>query len=180
MGRKFSPLTYDENALDEQAVKSLLGQRLLRIDYDSAQPVLIIDPKHWRECAAILRDAPELAYDYFSDVTAADLSRLDDFEPEQRFQVICILYSTKHRRRIRMKAYLGEENPVIQSLQPVFKGADWTEREVYEMFGITFEGHPNLIRLLTPEYMKDFPLRKEYPMQGKGERDNFPRYEEIK
>lgn len=180
MARKFDALSYDENAIDETLVKERLGDRLAILSFDSKQPVLTIKAEDWRDAVQIMRDDEGLKYDYFTDITCADLSRRPDYEPERRFQVVCILFSTKTRRRVRLKTFVSELEPTLDSLHPVFKGALWTEREVYEMFGITFNDHPELKRLLTPEYMEHYPLRKEYPMQGKGERDNFPRYEEIK
>ncbi len=176
---EFKPLTYSENQLDEGLIRAKLGRAVKEIRYDAAQPVLVVDRSNLRDAVQILRDDPALKYDMFVDITAADLSRQHDFEPERRFQVIVILYSDAHRKRIRLKVYIPEQDCTCPSLYPLFRGASFTEREAYEMFGIRFEGHPNLIRLLTPEYMKHFPLRKEYPMNGLGERDNFPRYEEI-
>lgn len=175
----FKPLTYGENAIDETAVKDRLGALIERLDYEAGQPVLTVKRENWVEAARVLREDPALAYEHFTDITCADLSKKDDFEPERRFQLVAILYSVQHKRRVRLKAYIPEQDPRCASLTSVFRGANLTEREVFEMFGITFTGHPNLKRLLTPDYMKDFPLRKEYPVHGKGERDNFPRYEEI-
>lgn len=177
--REFSALDYAENAVDEALIRQKLGKLVLRYSLDAKQPVVTIARESLPEVARTLRDDPALKFDMFTDLTAADLSQTSDFEPERRFHVIVILYSTVHKRRIRLKTYIPEADPRCPSIFGVFKGASFTEREAYEMFGIKFEGHPNLIRLLTPEYMKDYPLRKEYPMTGKGERDNFPRYEEI-
>lgn len=177
--RDFSALDYAENAVDETLLKQKLGRMVVRFSLDSKQPVITVDRKDLAAAAKILRDDPALAFDMFTDLTAADLSERPEFEPERRFQVILILYSTVHRRRIRLKAYIPEADPVCPSVYGVYHGATFTEREAYEMFGIRFTGHPNLIRLLTPDYMKDYPLRKDYPVTGKGERDNFPRYEEV-
>jgi len=72
---------------------------------------------------------------------------------------------------------LNEPNLTVRSAFPLWEGADWLEREVYDMFGIVFEGHPDLRRILMPEEFTAFPLRKDYPMQGRGERHNFHRLE---
>lgn len=177
--RSFTALSYAENGCDEGLLRQKLGSRLLALEYDAGQPVLRVTRESLLDVIRTLKEDPALAFDYFTDLTAADLSRRTDFEPERRFQVVIVLYSLSHKRRIRVKVSVPEADPRCPSIYGYFKGASFTEREAYEMFGIKFEGHPNLIRLLTPEYMKSFPLRKEYPMTGKGERDNFPRYEEI-
>jgi NADH-quinone oxidoreductase subunit C len=176
----FKPLAYAENDISEALVAQKLGRALVAQRRESGQLVLEVNRDNLLDAAQLLRDDPELAFDMLTDITAADLSEKHDYEPERRFQLIVILYSTVHKKRIRLKVFLSEKDPTVHSLYPVFKGADFTEREVFEMFGIRFRGHPNLKRLLTPEYMKDFPLRKDYPVTGKGERDNFPRYEEIR
>jgi NADH-quinone oxidoreductase subunit C len=175
----FTALAYTENDIDEALLKRKLGRALISLKRDSGQVVLEVSRDNWMDAAQTLRDDPELKFTHFTDITAADLAERPDFEPERRFQVIAIVYSPTFRKRVRMKVFIPENDPWCHSLHPVFKGADFTEREVFEMFGIRFRGHPNLKRLLTPEYMKDFPLRKDYPVTGKGERDNFPRYEEI-
>jgi len=72
-----------------------------------------------------------------------------------------------------------EQDPTCPSAAPIYKGAAWVEREVYDMFGIVFTGHPDLRRVLTPDYYEYHPLRKDYPLTGKGERDNFVRAEEL-
>ena len=109
------------------------------------------------QVAQYLRDAPDAAFDYCSDVTATD------WPPRAagRFDVIYCLYSTRHRHRIRIKAIVGEHQP-IASLTGVWPAANWLEREVYDMFGIRFEGHPGLKRILLPDGWKGHPLRKDY------------------
>ena len=179
MTRTFQPLTYSENAIDERAITQKLGARVVRLSFDSAQPVLEVTRENLLSVVGTLKSDPELAYNFFTDLTCADLSEKPSFDTEKRFQVIIILYSLTHKRRIRLRVFVPEDDPRCPSLTPLFAGADLTERKAHEMFGVKFEGHPNLIRLLTPSYMKDYPLRKEYPVTGKGERDNFPRYEEI-
>ena len=175
----FTPITHKEDEINENLLRLRLGDKIARIVHDSGQPVLDVARENLVEVARTLRDEPELSYNYFTDITAADLYQRPDFEPERRFQVMVTLYSLTHKRRIRLRVFVPESDPKCPSLTAIFSGANITEREAHEMFGITFEGHPNLIRLLTPEYMKDYPLRKEYPVTGKGERDNFPQYEEI-
>ena len=119
---------------------------------------------------AFLREDPELSFDFLVDVTAVDRLRLDE---ETRFAVVYQLYSHKHNRRFSVSVPVPEADPRIQSVVSVWPGADWLEREVYDMFGIVFDGHPDLRRILMPDDFGSYPLRKDYPLQGKGERDNF-------
>lgn len=117
-----------------------------------------------------LRDDPELAFDYLVDVTAVDRLRLDE---EVRFAVVYQLYTYRHNRRFSVSVPVPEADPRIVSVVSVWPGANWLEREVYDMYGIVFEGHPDLRRILMPDDFGSYPLRKDYPLHGKGERDNF-------
>jgi NADH-quinone oxidoreductase subunit C len=76
--------------------------------------------------------------------------------------------------RITLRAFVNEPDPWVPSAVALWEGANWMEREVWDMFGIRFEGHPDLRRILMPEEFTAFPLRKDYPLQGRGERHNFP------
>jgi NADH-quinone oxidoreductase subunit C len=123
-----------------------------------------------RDIAFHLRDHPEIALDFLTDVSAVDMLRL---RIEPRFDVVVQLYSLKNRTRLRLKAGCNDGEPV-PSLVPVWNGANWMEREAYDMFGIVFEGHPNLRRILLADDWDDgFPLRKDYPLRGWKE---FPVY----
>ena len=86
----------------------------------------------------------------------------------ERFDVIYCLYSTRHRRRVRVKARVAEHQP-IASVTPVWPGANWLEREVFDMFGVNFTGHPDRRRILMPEDWQGHPQRKDYPLEGPGE-----------
>ncbi len=108
-----------------------------------------------------LHDDPETAFDFL-----IDLCGVDDLPREPRFQVVYHLASTKTRLRLRLKAALPGARPQIASVFSVWKTAAWMEREAFDMFGITFAGHPDLRRiLLTPEW-QGYPLRKDYPLRG--------------
>jgi len=113
----------------------------------------------------VIRHAKEkLGYELFIDRLGAD--RGEDAEP--RFDVITILYNLKTNRRMHVCTTLPSEDPVCPTLVHVFRGADWFEREAFDMYGIRFSGHPDLRRILMPDIFPDFPLRKEYPMEGLG------------
>jgi NADH-quinone oxidoreductase subunit C/D len=121
------------------------------------------------EIATFLHDDPGMAFDHITDICSADYP--DD--PE-RFEVIYHLLSLPHGTRLRIKARLTEDSPTIASVSGIWKGANFMEREVYDLMGITFSGHPDLRRILMPEdYAEGYPLRKDFPAEGKGWRSTF-------
>ena len=112
------------------------------------------------EVARTLRDHPELRFTLLAELTAAD------FHPrESRFELIYILVSVEHRRRLRLKVRLRGDEAHIGTASGVWPVANWLEREVWDLFGIVFDGHPDPRRLLMPEDWDGFPLRKDYPVQ---------------
>jgi NADH-quinone oxidoreductase subunit C len=119
----------------------------------------------------MLRD--EGGFDALTDLTAVDY--LDRGLPE-RFCVVYNLASLGTGARTRVKAFVPEGDPAIDSVSSLWKSAPWAEREVYDLFGIRFWNHPDLKRILLPEDYEGHPLRKDYPLRGRGERQNFPRY----
>ena len=110
-----------------------------------------------------LRDDPDQAYDLCLFVSAVDLL---DLGLSPRFEAIYQLYSLKHRRRLRLKAPLAGDQPAIDSVSSIWPAADWHEREVYDLFGIQFKGHPEMRRILLPHDWVGHPLRKDYPIGG--------------
>jgi NADH-quinone oxidoreductase subunit C len=124
---------------------------------------VIVPVDRLMEVARYLRTDPDAAFDFCSDATASDWPS----RPE-RFDVVYSLYSTRHRRRVRLKTRAGENTPVA-SLSPVWPSANWLEREVYDLFGVNFVGHPDRRRILMPEDWQGHPQRKDYPLEGPGE-----------
>jgi NADH-quinone oxidoreductase subunit C len=117
----------------------------------------------YREIAFFLRDHEHIALNFLTDLTAVDMLSL---RTSPRFDVVAQLYSIRNRVRLRLKAGCDDGQPV-PSLVPVWNGANWMERECYDMFGIVFEGHPNLRRmLLADDWDEGHPLRKDYPLRG--------------
>lgn len=114
----------------------------------------------------------ECGFDMLADLSAVDYLHYPG--ARDRFSVIYALLNTQTGERVYVKTYLNEPDLTIPSAYPLWKGADWMEREVYDMYGIVFEGHPDLRRILLPEEFAAFPLRKDYPLRGRGERHNFP------
>ena len=131
-----------------------------------------VEPSHVLEVVRYLHDDPAELYDYLVDVTAVEYRDL-----ELPIEVVWHLRSLPHRRFLRLKAQLPKDAPLrIASVWPVYKGADWLERECYDMFGIVFEGHPDLRRiLLWEQFAEGFPLRKDFPLRGR-----FSRAEQLR
>lgn len=119
-----------------------------------------VRPDAWTAVATFLRDDAALAMEMFTDLTV-----VDRFGDEPRFDVVVHLYSVSKKHRVRLYGGVPEENPVIDSLVPVWVGADWPEREAYDLYGVRFKNHPDLRRLLMyPEFV-GHPLRKDYPKE---------------
>lgn len=123
----------------------------------------------WAALAA-LRD--RCGFDFLVDITCVDY--LNYRGATDRFGLVYLLASTATNERITLRVFLNEPELTVPSAVPLWEGANWLEREVWDMFGISFEGHPELRRILLPEEFAAHPLRKDYPLQGRGERHNFP------
>ena len=110
------------------------------------------------------RDDARLAFDMLTDLTAVDYSKFPGREDGPRFEVVYHLYSLGHNHRLRVKVRVDEDDPVVPTAVPLWPIADWLEREVWDMFGVRFAGHPDLRRLLLYEEFVGHPLRKDYPI----------------
>jgi NADH-quinone oxidoreductase subunit C len=111
--------------------------------------------------AKFLKEDPALAFDMI-----IDLCGVDRFRDTERFEVVYTLYSLAHKKYLRLKVLANEETPVVPSVTAVWPGANWHERETFDMFGIKFSGHPDLRRLYMPEEFEYHPLRKDFPLMG--------------
>jgi len=111
-------------------------------------------------------------FDMLTDVTAIDYLQYPD--AADRFGVVYVIANTATGERAIVKTFVNEPDPALPSAVALWKGADWMEREVYDMYGITFTGHPDLRRILMPETFEGWPLRRDYPLRGYGERHNLP------
>jgi NADH-quinone oxidoreductase subunit C len=112
------------------------------------------------DICTFLRDDEALLYNFMMDLTAVDY-----LGKEPRFEVVYHLYSLKHNRRVRIKAKVSESDCSIDSIVPVWVGANWFEREAFDLYGITFKGHPEMRRILLYEGFQGHPLRKDYPLK---------------
>jgi len=111
-------------------------------------------------------------FDQLVELTAVDYLEYED--ASDRFGVVYILVNIATGERLIVKTFVNDPEPRLPSMYPLWKSADWLEREVYDMFGIHFDGHPDHRRILMPDEFTSYPLRKDYPLQGRGERHNFP------
>ena len=152
--------------MDDQLNKIVarLGAELPGLVSDSAfafgELTLTVDPARVTETLQFLRDDSAAEF-----VSIIDISAVDYPEREKRFDVVYHLLSPKLNRRIRVKVTTGQDTP-IASATAVYPGADWYEREIYDLFGVLFDGHPDLRRILTDYGFEGHPLRKDFPMTG--------------
>ncbi len=145
-------------------LQEALGERLLAAGEFRGDLALTVERRAWVDAVRLLRDHPELRFDMFLDLCGADY--LDAEGRAERFEVVLHLYSVPHKHHVRLKTPVPEADPRLATITPLFKGADWFERETWDLYGIVFEGHPNLTRLLTHDSFVGHPLRKDYP-QGR-------------
>jgi NADH-quinone oxidoreductase subunit C len=154
--------------------QELLASKLPRIEVEwttfRGQSRVKIPSNAVLEVLFCLRDHG--GYRQLTDLTCVD--HLEMPGATDRFEVIYIVLNIESGERVLVKTFLNEPDLALPSATPVWFGADWLEREVYDMYGIEFTGHPNFKRLLLPDEFASFPLRKDYPQQGRGERHNFP------
>lgn len=123
---------------------------------------MVIDPTRIVEACQFFKETEGLEYNFMSDMSGVDYYQ---HEPaERRFAVVYHLYSMIYNRRLRLKVYLPEDDPRLPTVSNVYPAADWEEREAYDMFGIVFEGHPSLRRILMPDDWEGYPQRKDYPL----------------
>jgi NADH-quinone oxidoreductase subunit C len=135
-----------------------------RVSYYLGDWTIIVPASHLLEAMRYLRDHADCAFDYLSDLTATDWPP----RAEGRFDVLYMLYSTRQRLRVRVKVIVAEHAP-LASVTGIWPGANWLEREVFDMFGVNFTGHPDRRRILMPEDWQGHPQRKDYPLEGPGE-----------
>jgi NADH-quinone oxidoreductase subunit C len=143
-------------------LQARFGPAILETHAQFGDDTAVVEPSRWREIALFLRDDPRLAFNMFVDLCGVDYLSIG---AEPRFEVVLHLRSLQHAHRIRLKARVGDEDgegAEIDSVVPVWKGADWFERETFDLMGIVFHGHPDLRRILMyPEFV-GHPLRKDY------------------
>jgi len=149
---------------DHPAITRLLAWNSAAVEgvkFDREEMTIYVGKAFIREACALLRDDLALPFNYLSDVTCVDW-----YPQEPRFEVVYHLLSIPKKERVRLKVKLEGDSPVVESITSVWPGANYFEREVFDLFGVRFTGHPYLRRLLMPEDWEGHPLRKDYPVEG--------------
>jgi NADH-quinone oxidoreductase subunit C len=145
-------------------LQSAIPGAVTAVSYWVGDWTVIVTPESIIEVAQHLRYSPDAAFDLCTDLTATDWPP----RTAARFDVVYCLYSTRHRHRIRVKTMVSETQP-LASATAVWPAANWLEREVFDMFGVNFVGHPDRRRILMPDDWQGYPQRKDYPLEGPGE-----------
>ncbi len=145
------------------AIEDRFGEAVLRQELQAGdQHVVFIEPPRNTEILGWLKEDPDQHYDLLVDVTAVD------YGGGRAIQVVYQLWSVTHRRALRVKCELALDQLTIESVTPIWHSANWLEREVYDLFGVDFRGHPDLRRILMPQnYAEGYPLRKDFPLRGR-------------
>lgn len=155
-----------------EALRQKFGKAVQRVDVVWGETTVVVENARLFEVVEWLHDDPAQRYDLLADVTAVEFR-----DPEQPIEVVWHLRSLPYRRFLRLKVQLDRTQKLsVPSVWSIYKAADWLERECYDMFGITFDGHPDLRRILMWEqYKEGFPLRKDFPLRGR-----FSRSEQLR
>ncbi len=143
-------------------VKKYFPEEIVNSGVFRNELTLLVKKESVVEVARFLKENKELDFDFLSD-----LCGVDRVEHDGVFEVVYHLYSIHKNHRLRLKARLSSDNPCVSTVITVWKTADWHERETFDMFGIRFDGHPDLRKILTPDDFEGHPLRKDYPLDGR-------------
>lgn len=144
-----------------QVLREKFGDAIVETHSQCGDDTAVVDPARWKEICQFLRSDPQMSFDLIVDLCGVDYP---DREP--RFEVVLHLYSIARRHRIRMKTRTGDsegDGAEVDTVTDIWPGANWFERETYDLMGITFRGHPDLRRILMYPEFEGFPLRKDYP-----------------
>lgn len=166
----------DESPVVFERIKGQFQDAVLDLSEEFGESTLVVRKDSVYEVLEYLKNDTMFSYDFLVDVTAVDYSQMEDVLTKYdyaRFMVVYHLYSYKTGDRLRVKTPVHEKELSIRSVISLWKSADWLEREAYDMFGITFENHPDLRRILMPDDFEGYPLCKDYPLRGRGERETF-------
>lgn len=153
-----------------ELIKAKLSDFNIELTDINGTPAIITNPENIIIICSILKSDLDISFEMLLDVLG-----IDNFQKEKRFEVVCSLYSLKFKDRIFIKIPLDSKNPEMPSLTAVWKGANWYERETYDMMGIKFKGHPDLRRIYMPEEYEHYPLRKDFPLLGIPESIQLPK-----
>ena len=152
----------------KQNLQAVLADKVVRYAEHAGQLAIEISPESWLEVARTLRDHPELHFEQLTDLCGVDYSTYGDGRWQgQRFCVVTHLLSVSNNCRVRVKVFAGDDDfPVVNSVSEIWPGANWFEREAFDLFGIIFTGHPDLRRILSDYGFIGHPFRKDFPLIG--------------
>jgi NADH-quinone oxidoreductase subunit C len=168
----------------EGKLRAAFGESVISVSEFKGEVTAEVRRESIVEVCRLMKEDPELGFDFLSDVCGADMLDFEDASArkaylaiehdhrpvqvpvEERFRVIYNIISLKNKTRLRIKVKVDGETPVCPSITSVYPAANWHEREAFDMFGIVFEGHPDLRRMYMPEEYEYYPLRKDFPLMG--------------
>ena len=150
------------------ALKNVLGDRIAALSERLGELTLEVKPAHYPAVASVLRDHADLRFEQIIDLCGVDYSTYGDRPWErERFAAVLHLVSVTHNWRLRLRVFCASDDfPVLPTMVEVWPGANWFEREAFDLFGIVFEGHPDLRRILTDYGFMGHPFRKDFPISG--------------
>jgi len=151
-----------EDSVTLRKLKESFKDSILESHSFRGDDTVLIRPESLVPIATFLKQDPDLDYNFLMDLTAVDYLKMQN---NPRFEVVYHFFSLSKKQRMRVKVPAEAVNPEVDSLVPLWPGANWFEREVWDMFGINFRGHPNLKRILMYKEFEGHPLRKDYPIQ---------------
>ncbi len=157
-------ITEIEQLKDRRELAALLAKNAAAITgakFDRNELTIWVDRLALRDACLTLKNDPKLQYNALADVTCVDW-----YPREPRFEVVYQLFSIPNKKYLRLKVKLAGDDTNVDSLTPIWPGANFFEREVFDLFGIRFDEHPNLTRIMMPENWQGHPLRKDYPVEG--------------
>jgi len=158
------PITDIEQLRNHPALARLLAwnpQVVEGVKFDRDEMSIYVERSAIREACVLLKEDSVCPFNVFSDVTCVDW-----YPSEPRFEIVYHLLSIPNKERVRLKVKLNSSSPAVESITSIWPGANYFEREVFDLFGIRFTGHPYLRRILMPEDWEGHPLRKDYPVEG--------------
>lgn len=147
---------------DTAALRTRFAAHIVEITEAIGEITVVAKREGLLELLTFLRDEPSLRFNYLSDIGGLDLGEF----ATPRFAIAYQLYSLEHNHRLRVKVFLDEEDANVPSVCGIWKTANWLEREIFDMFGVNFENHPDLRRILMPADYEGYPLRKDFPIKG--------------
>jgi NADH-quinone oxidoreductase subunit C len=162
LAARFADVAFDPKPLVQRGPNRAVGDQLF----------VTVPANRLIDVMTFLRGDAACRFEQLCDLTCVDY--LNFPEAEHRYGVIYSLLSLTHNHRLWCKCFVNDPTPTVPTVTGVWPGAEWMEREVFDMFGVRFDGHPDLRRILTWDGFEAHPLRKDYPLRGKGERENYP------